>query len=162
MLLFNSEKCWAALFLFGTLITKNELVNTLYVSTNATWDELRPSNLGFIYAVVKFITRHESESTETDFSRTPQYLLSDTLHVWQDFFIRNIFLLSAPLLRVQFRDLQQLQDKKLKATFGVRHCSHYHSPSYFYLLKALQSFLTLFPRDLPTDQLEVRDKLLKC
>ncbi|XP_031501558.1 protein SHOOT GRAVITROPISM 6 isoform X2 [Nymphaea colorata] len=64
-----------------TLLTKDELVATLYACVGAIRDKIRQSALGSVYAVVEFITRRGGELTEADISRISQSLLSATLYV---------------------------------------------------------------------------------
>ncbi|KAF3774296.1 SHOOT GRAVITROPISM 6 protein [Nymphaea thermarum] len=64
-----------------TLLTKDELVATLYACGSAIRDKIKQSALGSVYAVVEFITRRGGELTEADISRISQSLLSATLYV---------------------------------------------------------------------------------
>ncbi|CAN6487430.1 unnamed protein product [Victoria cruziana] len=64
-----------------TLLTKDELVATLYACLGAIRDKIKQSALGSVYAVVEFITRRGSELTEADISRISQSLLSATLYI---------------------------------------------------------------------------------
>lgn len=63
------------------LLTKDELVATLYSCSVAICDKVKESAEGSIQAVIEFITKRGSELNETDVSRTTQSLLSATGHV---------------------------------------------------------------------------------
>ncbi|XP_048320811.1 protein SHOOT GRAVITROPISM 6 isoform X2 [Ziziphus jujuba] len=63
------------------LLTKDELVATLYGCNAAICDKIKQSAEGAIQAVIEFVTKRGSELGEIDVSRTTQSLLSAAVHV---------------------------------------------------------------------------------
>ncbi|XP_039059136.1 protein SHOOT GRAVITROPISM 6-like isoform X1 [Hibiscus syriacus] len=64
-----------------TLLTKDELVDTLHSCMPAICDRIKQSAEGAILAVIEFVTKRGTELSETDVSRTAQSLLSAAGHV---------------------------------------------------------------------------------
>lgn len=67
------------------LLTKDELVATLYGCSVAICDKIKPSAEGGIQAVIEFVTKRGNELNETDISRTAQSLLLAAVHVTEKY-----------------------------------------------------------------------------
>ncbi|KAI3706697.1 hypothetical protein L6452_24616 [Arctium lappa] len=67
------------------LLTKDELVTTLYGCSVAICDKIKPSAEGGIQAVIEFVTKRGNELNETDISRTAQSLLLAAVHVTEKY-----------------------------------------------------------------------------
>ncbi|KAJ9555338.1 hypothetical protein OSB04_009952 [Centaurea solstitialis] len=67
------------------LLTKDELVATLYDCSDAICDKIKPSAEGGIQAVIEFVTKRGNELNETDISRTAQSLLLAAVHVTEKY-----------------------------------------------------------------------------
>ncbi|CAN1134865.1 Protein SHOOT GRAVITROPISM 6 [Linum perenne] len=65
----------------GALLTKDELVGTLYGSAAGICDKIKPSAEGTIQAIIEFVTKRGNELNDADLSRTTQSLLSAAIHV---------------------------------------------------------------------------------
>ncbi|KAF8005603.1 hypothetical protein BT93_K0021 [Corymbia citriodora subsp. variegata] len=63
------------------LLTKDELLSTLYGCTAAICDKIKQSAEGAIQAVTEFVSKRGAELNENDVSRTTQSLLSAANHV---------------------------------------------------------------------------------
>ncbi|XP_030541097.1 protein SHOOT GRAVITROPISM 6 isoform X5 [Rhodamnia argentea] len=63
------------------LLTKDELLSTLYGCTAAICDKIKQAAEGAIQAVIEFVSKRGAELNESDVSRTTQSLLSAANHV---------------------------------------------------------------------------------
>ncbi|CAI0469322.1 unnamed protein product [Linum tenue] len=68
-------------FSVSVLLTKDELVATLYGSAAGICDKVKLSAEGTIQAVIEFVTKRGHELNGADLSRTTQSLLSAAIHV---------------------------------------------------------------------------------